>query len=229
MAIKSPLASVLFGSSIALFAVCFYLIYRTVHLNQLSTEDMTHTCGVGKVNSYYYDLVEGDVAIVYDVNVEIVGQSDTLAGNSGTCEIAVLCTDGYISDGYYVCPSPPIKPLLIECWTSSDSDTPVCVEPGSDWVGSMIGCIICGVFGIAFVIIGLAVNKSAISGPSSIMVQEANVVYMQQPQPGVPGSQPMVAVVGAPMQVVGTPPPARQVVQAQATVETPVRNSVQII
>jgi hypothetical protein len=156
-----------------------------------------HICGVSQVNAITIDQISlSTVLVIYHDTVVITSQ-DAQQGNTGTCDIAVNCNEWSTSGNSITCLNSDLPPARFNCWTSADSDSPVCVEPGSMWVGALVGCIICGVFAIGFLLCALAIMKSIRSNPSGVYANSNNynvgVVYPSAPQmtPNV-----SVAVVG---------------------------------
>jgi hypothetical protein len=226
---RTPLITVMFLASLGLFAACFYLIARTVKMHNTYENDVEHTCSPGTPTDYYMEIVKGGVNVVYNVPVNITGPSDPLIGNVGKCDVAVACNNWYFVNSVLVCTSSEPIPTSLTCWTEEDTTTPVCDRPGSDWIGSMVGCIVCGIFGIAFILIGLALRRTMQNAARGVYDTTRGAVYVEQNPPS--GGRPVVAVVGQPIQVpmVQMVPPVsqeRQVVQAVNGMEY--NNQVQI-
>lgn len=148
------------------------------------------------------------VLVVYHDTVVIVGP-DPLQGKTGSCDISTNCNQWSTSGNTLTCTSSDPPPMFFDCWTTADNSSPVCVEPGSMWVGALVGCIICGVFGIGFLLCALSIRKSIVSNPSVFYANnnayDVAVVYPSAPQMSSPNysinSQPPVTVVGTPVVV----------------------------
>jgi hypothetical protein len=141
------------------------------------------------VNSISLEQVSlSTVLLVYHDTVKIVGAGDPNEGNTGNCDIAMNCDAWSTSGNTLSCSSSDAPPLSLQCWTSQESSSPVCEEPGSRWVGALIGCIVCGVIGVGFIICAISIRTSKPRDPLAInVVNDVSVVYPSGP----------VTVVGA--------------------------------
>lgn len=129
----------------------------------------------------------GDVVVYLDYNIAILSL-DPLNNATGVCTIETLCTS---SSYYYTtlyCNSWVAPPSILACWKSSETSPPVCVQPGSSWVAALVGCIIAGISGIAFLIFSWCLQKSIRKSPSLPMIATTEVIV----------SEPVVVAVSQP-------------------------------
>lgn len=189
----SPITIVLYVASLGLLAACGYLIVRAVMLRQDHDNSRSFTCAVGSTTETYIAIGSSDISVVYVSDVSI---SDTgpMQGRNGVCDVEAACYDYTYDGASFTCNSVAAKPSSVACYTLTDTSNPVCVRPGSDWMGSMIAAIVCGVFSVSFVAIAVALRRVQSTRP----VTNQGVVYVETVSPAN-GGAPMVAVYGQPI------------------------------
>jgi hypothetical protein len=143
----------------------------------------------------------GDVVVFADYNF-VISSGGPSNGTSGVCTIETLCLSSTYYYGSVYCNSWVIPPSTLSCWQSSETAAPVCVQPGSSWVAALVGCIIAGVSGIAFLLFAWCLQKSIQRSPSLPMIATTEVIM----------SEPVVVAVSQPS-AAATVIPAGRVVQ----------------
>ena len=161
---------------------------------------MIHTCSRqgDPLSRYVTTNSRNDMVVVSEYNVTITG--DSMAGNTGRCLLVSSCISSYYSSGTWYCDLFQTPPSTFSCWTATGRDSPVCDEPGTDWVASVVGTVIAGVFGLSFLISGILVLRRP-RRPSADFVETG--VYMESP-PVVVGQVLTPQIVQG--QVIGTNP-----------------------
>lgn len=190
---RSPITIVLYVASLGLLAACAYLIERAVRLRQDHDNSRSFTCAVGTTTETYIAIGNSDVSVVYVSDVSI-SDTGSMQGRIGVCDVEAACYDYTYDGGSLTCNSAAPKPSSVACYTLSDTSNPVCVRPGSDWTGSMIAAIVCGVFSVSFVAIAIALRRVQSTGTAPNQA----VVYVEAVSPASTGA-PLVAVYGQPI------------------------------
>jgi len=166
------------------------------------TSNTEYTCTlVGDAFNVVVGRDRGDVVVYSDYNIRITSPGPS-NGATGVCTIETLCTS---SSYYYTslyCNSWVLPPTILSCWQTSDTSAPVCVQPGSSWVAALVGCIIAGVSGIAFLLFAWCLQKSIQRSPSLPMIATTEYIV----------SEPVVVAVSQPS-APATVIPAGRVVQ----------------
>lgn len=121
----------------------------------------------------------GDVVVYSDYSI-VITSAGPENGDTGVCTIESLCTNSSYYSSTLYCNAWLLPPSTLACWLSSDSTEPVCVQPGSAWVASLVGCIIAGISGIAFLLFAWCLQKSIARSPSLPTITTAEV-YVSEP------------------------------------------------
>ena len=152
------------------------------------TSTTEYTCSlVGQAFNVVTGVDRGDVVVYSDYTIAITSSGPS-NGTEGVCTIETLC----ITSNYYYtslqCTKWVLPPNTISCWQGSETSAPSCVQPGSAWVASLVGCIIAGVSGIAFLLFAWCLQKSITRSPSiptfttsEVIMSEPVVVAVRQP------------------------------------------------
>ena len=158
------------------------ILIAHIRRHQILESNLLHTCQLLEANSAIVQRVSRDeVDVIYNYGVEISGGADPLNGNAGTCNIAVLCLSFHYVDGFLVCDQADNPPTDVPCWTTQSGIVPQCAEPGSAWIGALVGCVITAFFALAFLATALVVSRSIRNNPSIMPQYYATGVVVGQP------------------------------------------------
>lgn len=207
---RQPIVICLLVFGIGLFVICGYLIYLTLHEHAKLNDNVQHTCNlVGNPLDIFTDSSNHQVVMVSEYTVAINTDNDSLFGVTGQCFIESPCTHYHYSYYDIVCDTYVLPPKTITCWTTKSDKTPVCSEPGSNWVSAMVGAIITGVIGFIMVICVVCLKRDIQRRPSvtddtieAFVAMPGTVVYVV---PATAKTSP--PVVPATAQVVSQPIP----------------------
>ena len=129
--------------------------------HSLLSSNIQHTCDlIGDAKEVYAERVSRDTVVVvseYDVKIS---EGDSLAGQTGQCDVVSACLSYHYSFSQVVCDTYELPSSPTVCWTTETDDTPVCVEPGSNWVGAMVGAVLTGFFAFSFIMCALCITRS---------------------------------------------------------------------
>lgn len=173
------------------------------------TSTSEYTCSlVGDPYNVVVGRDRGGVVVYSDYNI-LISSGGPSNGTAGVCTIETSCTHSSYYYASLYCDSWLLPPDSLTCWLSSDSSKPVCVQPGSAWVASLVGCIIAGVSGIAFLLFAWCLQKSIARSPSLPMITTSEVYV----------GEPVVVAVAQPTATVQAVPAGR-VVQGTVVAQT---------
>ena len=186
---RSEISVFLIIISLGLFALCGYLIYRTVHLHSSFESAVAGTCQTQGTQTLV-DIVSdsiGDVVMVYQSEVELLSDGGTPTGLTATCDIGVYCTMWHYSGSIFNCDNAEAFPSSVVCWTTDSQASPSCSLPGENWVGSLVGTVVSAIFAIIFLSLALIIENSKRYERPTNEVEVVGVIT-GQPVPIVTGS-----------------------------------------
>ena len=137
-------------------------IFSTFCRHNLLASSVSHVCkieGVPALVDIQRDS-NSDVVLVYETIVEVLADNGSLTGKKSTCDIGVYCNVWHYSGSIFNCDQEDPLPSTVQCWTGESESTPVCVQPGSNWGGSLSGTIVSGLFATFFIVLAITIDRS---------------------------------------------------------------------